>query len=337
MAMDDYWGGLVAQTLGLNESVRPRLASRFEPAPAPRTLGQRGGTLEEPLEVEEQRDSTTQPDAFNSQVSTASAFPSRHMDAASQKVETTDRLASSIGREQDEQTSDDLSSGRLRLIEKQLDGINRLLDAQSAEQRYLARHLDKPEQTDAQRRAPHLSRAVQDDAHDEDSALHPKGSDTVPAQHPSFVTVTQRIEQIAPAPTTQPATKQAPEETRLRQMKSESLRAWSESERTPRPIPTLRERDQHAPLMPAVSARKVREARADASTSGTGGPRFNKQDVPRAMSAPAAAPAVPTIQVTIGRVEVRATSTTSPARKPASAPHVMSLEEYLRQRHGGQA
>ncbi|RUT02460.1 hypothetical protein DSM106972_059380 [Dulcicalothrix desertica PCC 7102] len=45
----------------------------------------------------------------------------------------------------------------------------------------------------------------------------------------------------------------------------------------------------------------------------------------------------PTIQVTIGRIEVRATTptTVSPSTKPKEKPAVMSLEEYLSQRGGG--
>jgi hypothetical protein len=45
----------------------------------------------------------------------------------------------------------------------------------------------------------------------------------------------------------------------------------------------------------------------------------------------------PTIQVTIGRIEVRATvAAATPARKtPAKSP-TMSLDEYLKQRNGGQ-
>lgn len=45
----------------------------------------------------------------------------------------------------------------------------------------------------------------------------------------------------------------------------------------------------------------------------------------------------PTIQVTIGRIEVRATTptTVSPSTKPKEKPAVMSLEEYLNQRGGG--
>jgi hypothetical protein len=43
----------------------------------------------------------------------------------------------------------------------------------------------------------------------------------------------------------------------------------------------------------------------------------------------------PTIQVTIGRVEIRATVESPPARKPQAKAPVMSLDEYLRQRNGG--
>jgi hypothetical protein len=43
----------------------------------------------------------------------------------------------------------------------------------------------------------------------------------------------------------------------------------------------------------------------------------------------------PTIQVTIGRVEIRATVESPPARKPPAKAPVMSLDEYLRQRNGG--
>lgn len=46
-------------------------------------------------------------------------------------------------------------------------------------------------------------------------------------------------------------------------------------------------------------------------------------------------PPAPTIHVTIGRVEVRATGPAAPAPKPWSAPQTMSLDEYLRKRSGG--
>jgi hypothetical protein len=45
----------------------------------------------------------------------------------------------------------------------------------------------------------------------------------------------------------------------------------------------------------------------------------------------------PTIQVTIGRIEVRATSPATPPSKPRAASPAMSLDEYLRRRKGGGA
>ena len=45
--------------------------------------------------------------------------------------------------------------------------------------------------------------------------------------------------------------------------------------------------------------------------------------------------APPAINVTIGRIEVRATTSTTPISKPKSTPKTMSLDDYLRQRSGG--
>jgi hypothetical protein len=51
---------------------------------------------------------------------------------------------------------------------------------------------------------------------------------------------------------------------------------------------------------------------------------------PGVMAAPAAVAApAPTIQVTIGRIEVRATAPSTPERKRRPAPAAMSLDEYL--------
>ncbi len=46
----------------------------------------------------------------------------------------------------------------------------------------------------------------------------------------------------------------------------------------------------------------------------------------------------PTIQVTIGRIEIRATQTTDkPTAKPRAASTTMSLDDYLKQRNGGKS
>lgn len=44
----------------------------------------------------------------------------------------------------------------------------------------------------------------------------------------------------------------------------------------------------------------------------------------------------PTIQVTIGRVEIRAAIASAPARKTSARSPTMNLDEYLKQRNGGQ-
>jgi hypothetical protein len=43
----------------------------------------------------------------------------------------------------------------------------------------------------------------------------------------------------------------------------------------------------------------------------------------------------PTVHVTIGRIEVRATPPPVPPPKQRTTPPVMSLDDYLRQRDGG--
>ncbi|MGH7512745.1 MAG: hypothetical protein ACREOQ_07470, partial [Gemmatimonadales bacterium] len=69
--------------------------------------------------------------------------------------------------------------------------------------------------------------------------------------------------------------------------------------------------------------------------------------VPAAEARRAAAPLAPagpgpehaprTIEVSIGRIEVRATPAAEDAGKPRAAPPTMTLDEYLRRRAGGAA
>jgi hypothetical protein len=67
-------------------------------------------------------------------------------------------------------------------------------------------------------------------------------------------------------------------------------------------------------------------------------PRARREESVAPRSQPAALPdAVPVINVTIGRIEVRAAPPPRPAQAPAQEPasRVMSLEEILRERNGG--
>ena len=69
---------------------------------------------------------------------------------------------------------------------------------------------------------------------------------------------------------------------------------------------------------------------------------LSEQSTAQSFTAPTAPPRraervadSPTIQVTIGRIEIRATVEATPTRKPLAKAPVMSLDEYLRQRNGG--
>ena len=84
---------------------------------------------------------------------------------------------------------------------------------------------------------------------------------------------------------------------------------------------------------PAQSQTERLVPRAADAIEAAATPRFEfARHVP---PTPLAAPPEPTIQVTIGRIEVRAVSPQAAAQKERSASPVMSLSEYLRSRRGG--
>lgn len=114
----------------------------------------------------------------------------------------------------------------------------------------------------------------------------------------------------------------------------------------PRAELSRRQPSQPPPLPPDLhdlrSATEVRPApspsastsRAAAKTTMVIQPRV---EAPReqATMPPSSPPPSPTIHVTIGRVEVRASSPSPPSRRPRPQPAVMSLDEYLEQRASG--
>jgi hypothetical protein len=81
---------------------------------------------------------------------------------------------------------------------------------------------------------------------------------------------------------------------------------------------------------PQVSNRATRTIRPTAVVAQPYGKPVITDTTPSAVKPEPA----PTIQVTIGRIEVRATPPSSSKRQPATVP-VMSLDDYLRQRAGG--
>lgn len=94
----------------------------------------------------------------------------------------------------------------------------------------------------------------------------------------------------------------------------------SSSEESPRP----------APVKPSSIVTRSEQPTARQKTP-------SQTDVRFVQSATDATPA-PTVQVTIGRIEIRATQIADkPAAKPRAANTTMSLEDYLKQRNGGRA
>lgn len=82
------------------------------------------------------------------------------------------------------------------------------------------------------------------------------------------------------------------------------------------------------PLTPAIQPRPVSPAQPRINPASPSA--FGEPSNPRARGAEA-----PTIQVTIGRIEVRATPPPAPVPKPRPASPTMSLDDYLRQRNEG--
>jgi hypothetical protein len=82
------------------------------------------------------------------------------------------------------------------------------------------------------------------------------------------------------------------------------------------------ERDAHRELARARDAQAV-------------SPRPSSLRPPVLMPQPKSSAAAPSINVTIGRIEVRATLPPAPAKTPGPAAPILSLDEYLRQRAGG--
>jgi hypothetical protein len=103
---------------------------------------------------------------------------------------------------------------------------------------------------------------------------------------------------------------------------------------TPREFHAKVESHAQSPLVESPRLRNEDMAsRAQAAIAPASAPRFEfARHVP---PAPHVSPPEPTIQVTIGRIEVRAVSQQSATPKERTASPVMSLKDYLRSRRGG--
>lgn len=141
------------------------------------------------------------------------------------------------------------------------------------------------------------------------------------------------------------------DEQEVRQFEGDVARARTQARRRGE-VADAREHVSHTPLDAHDDAARARQQRRERRAADAAhAPRRKEQDASaaqqlvRVVPAPvmprrAAAEAVPsaptpTVQVTIGRIEVRATSAPAPARHAAAHAPRLSLDEYLRQRNGG--
>jgi hypothetical protein len=129
----------------------------------------------------------------------------------------------------------------------------------------------------------------------------------------------------------------------------------------PAPVPADEPRNENAPIaVPPAAARLEAPAPEPAAPASPGerspqpesppapprlelkpilapAPLVGQPERPREAPVPPAVEPAPVVNITIGRIEVRAAppKTDALARKARSAPPVMSLEEYLKRRNGG--
>jgi hypothetical protein len=355
--MSDFLKSLVARQLGEAPTVRPRLAGRFEPPPdafAPEAFT-RAANRNEPdsealelfLEVEahdapardaredsrgraarHETDETRTRVLFVREPREESRPFSRHERSSEHDSErrrdahsspdTSDSRTQSHAREDDDARARPKSVVPSFDDEAARDSNER---ARAARTR-MESHADEVESvrlsTQTRGPAPFDARAR--------DARAPSPSE--PREPSSDVEETQRPSTFArPSRTPTPARREA----------DESSRASEESSSIKR-IESMRARESEIETQNAAEARALREARRVRESSSTIEP---KQAPPRerraaARDTPSARTEVaPTINVTIGRVEVRATQAqaSAPRRAEAQAPRV-SLDEYLRRRSG---
>lgn len=341
--MSDFLKSLVARQLGEAPSVRPRLAGRFEPPPdafaheAARRAGEseeRGtDALELFLEVETHarpaRDATTRQGRREG---------TRELEPRHEDVETNTRVV--FVREPREESKPFLRQERSTTHDSERTH-SESSPSHVADSRPQPRERDEGDahvrprsivpasddesllirpnsQTDD--RTPFVTRARTRDERDETSSPEPRetsAKEVDEVKRPSNV-----VRPIQPPP---PAAREAAATPRTQNEELSSLRSES-----------ARGRDRRRE--DADDSRAARQARHSRESSNTIEPRHVPRRERQAVAREAQrerAEVPPTINVTIGRVEVRATQTPQPAqrRAEAAAPR-MSLDDYLRRRNG---
>jgi hypothetical protein len=103
-----------------------------------------------------------------------------------------------------------------------------------------------------------------------------------------------------------------------------------------RALPEVQSENERKVILQPIESTEVEPRLPKTSKSPPIVPAVMLPDLKPQRAVPEAPEQLPTIQVTIGRIEVKAT-TSGPSQKPrTSASQTMSLEEYLRRRQGGE-
>lgn len=345
--MSDFLKSLAARQLGEAAAVRPRLAGRFEPptaAFAPE-VARRANEFEEPdanalelfLEVETHaapaRDSgprhkghedprAHEPRRESDETNTRVVFVKEPREESRPVLRQERSTTQDSERTHDAPAPPNAADSRARTRGRDAD------DSHVRPQHVVPASVDEggPVRPAAQsgERSPFPARALARGERGESSTVEPRGPSGREADE-----VKRPSSEVRPAPPSSPARREAAAAPSLREEELSFLR--NESARA-------RERERRGE--DADESHAPRQVRRGRESSGAIEPR----PVPRRERAAAArdaqrerAEAPPTINVTIGRVEVRATQgpPPSPRRAEDAAPR-MSLDDYLRRRRNGE-
>jgi len=142
---------------------------------------------------------------------------------------------------------------------------------------------------------------------------------------------------------TQPSLKSAESRKKLNsiiehapiQTHRESLSATGELKAPPEKISGKQGIEAHAQIIVEPRVEKIENRVEEATIYQTVIP-MPREQMSKQISERAEVPETPTINVTIGRVEVRAVTSSAPSKETTYAkPQTLSLDEYLRKRHNG--
>ena len=367
--MSDYLNNLVARHLNLMEVVHPRLASRFEPPSIASPLdADLSGTLEdrETLEARTSLETERQPARGREADSPPPALPSSHhpvMPAPSAQDELSPgppedlTRMSSAGLLTAEDFEQPMSVRSMTVAEDRAQPMDQPARSKST-------HPIRPDLTASLPSSPSSSaqtdnsppvpphQSIEPEAGKADRAIRPQASQSAPPPDrerlPPTVAPQQDQHARVAASTIISPEERLRENTSPRHMLETSSRRPETAERRGpdeqiverEVIERVRTTEQRRSIKPTeIEPHPARNARQPGPATLIVEPRVTRyaetEDVDGTRRAPEPAP---TINVTIGRLEVRAVAASVPAavgRQQNAATPLTSLDDYLRQRAGG--